>query len=329
MTNQKVYYPEIDALKGFTIFLVILGHAIIVFPINLHENATCLWLYNFIYSFHMPFFFCLSGFLFSFHEDYRSYLWKKVKRIAVPYLIFNLVDMVPRSMFGFLFNRPRSLPESLLSILFYGGEFWFLYVLFILYMIFPPLAALEKKSIKWALAIEGALFIWALLPLESVWILDRLRLYLFFFNTGFLVRSVHTVTYKRMEGTSPIRICALSVLMLALWLTFFSLPTPPQSYKRLISVIIALLGSMTAYTFIRWKPFCNAFARFGSWTLQLYLLNSWTLGVSRLIICTFLGVTNPAVIILFNVAVDFGLSYLFIKYFCVRFRVFRCAMGIV
>ena len=123
MTNQKVYYPEIDALKGFTIFLVILGHAIIVFPINLHENATCLWLYNFIYSFHMPFFFCLSGFLFSFHEDYRSYLWKKVKRIAVPYLIFNLVDMVPRSMFGFLFNRPRSLPDRSYLSCFMAGNF--------------------------------------------------------------------------------------------------------------------------------------------------------------------------------------------------------------
>ena len=36
INNKKLDY--IDALKGIAIFLVVLGHSIIVFPINLHEN---------------------------------------------------------------------------------------------------------------------------------------------------------------------------------------------------------------------------------------------------------------------------------------------------
>ena len=140
MTKSKTYYPKADALKGFTIFLVVFGHSIIAYPVNLHKNAVCFWLFKFIYSFHMPFFFCLSGFLFSYRGNYRAYVRKKALRIAVPYLIFNLLDILPRAMFGFLFHHPRSVTESLIKIVFYGGEFWFLYTLFFIYLMFPFLA---------------------------------------------------------------------------------------------------------------------------------------------------------------------------------------------
>ena len=40
MTSKK-HLQEIDALKGWAIFLVVLGHSIIVYPINLHENIYC------------------------------------------------------------------------------------------------------------------------------------------------------------------------------------------------------------------------------------------------------------------------------------------------
>lgn len=62
LTDQSKYYIEIDALKGFAIFLVILGHAIIVFPINLENIYWCYTLKKFIYMFHMLLFFIISGF---------------------------------------------------------------------------------------------------------------------------------------------------------------------------------------------------------------------------------------------------------------------------
>ena len=56
---------EIDWLRGFAAFLVVLGHAIIVFPVNLHDIFWCRYLYNVIYSFHMPMFFAISGYCYS------------------------------------------------------------------------------------------------------------------------------------------------------------------------------------------------------------------------------------------------------------------------
>lgn len=55
---------EIDIIRGIAISLVILGHAIIVFPVNLHEIAWCKRLHDLIYSFHMQLFFIISGWCF-------------------------------------------------------------------------------------------------------------------------------------------------------------------------------------------------------------------------------------------------------------------------
>lgn len=63
MAIQK--QEEINWMRGFAAFLVVLGHSIIVFPVNLHEIPWCKYLYDTIYSFHMPLFFAISGYCFS------------------------------------------------------------------------------------------------------------------------------------------------------------------------------------------------------------------------------------------------------------------------
>ena len=277
----------------------------------------------------MPLFFCISGFFFSCPQNYSDYLRKKWKRIAAPYLVFNLLDMLLRSTLSFLFHRPRNVMESLLSILFHGGEFWFLYVLFFIYALFPPLAALQKKRMRWKITVETAFLFCAASPIGDFWLfnLGNLRTYLFFFNTGFLLRNLYPLIYERVKEASRLKIAVLSSVLLALWITLLSSPLHTQ-YKYVVSVSLALIGIATIYPLVFWKTFHNAFVRFGPWTLQLYLLNGWTLGISRSIICNIMGVRNPAVIIVFNMLVDFGLSYVVIKYFLARFRVARYVMGV-
>ncbi len=71
-TNSN-HLEYIDALKGFGMFLVVMGHVIMwsfnCYGLNFWNLISskslnvCLW-YNVIYSFHMPLLFWLSGFLF-------------------------------------------------------------------------------------------------------------------------------------------------------------------------------------------------------------------------------------------------------------------------
>lgn len=52
-----------DALKGFLIVLVVLGHSIQASKMQLGESFINDYLWNLIYSFHMPAFMAISGFV--------------------------------------------------------------------------------------------------------------------------------------------------------------------------------------------------------------------------------------------------------------------------
>lgn len=66
-------------LKGFGIFLVVLGHT------HIGKDIA-----KFIFSFHMPLFFFISGFLFNKDIPFTIFLKTKFKRIIIPYLFFSL-----------------------------------------------------------------------------------------------------------------------------------------------------------------------------------------------------------------------------------------------
>lgn len=127
---MKQRIPEIDVLRGLGIVFVLLGHAIIVYPINLHSIPIFQFVFNIVSSVHIYLLFLLAGFCYRKKADYLEYLWGKVKHIMIPYSIFSMVDMVPRALLITFVNRPADFMESIRRILFYGGEYWFLYVFF-------------------------------------------------------------------------------------------------------------------------------------------------------------------------------------------------------
>lgn len=116
---------SIDRMKGFALLLVTMGHIYIPNTVEGHDTPVC----QMIYSFHMAFFFFLSGFMLSLTHGVetkgaRHFLIRKMQTLLLPWLSFTLV-VLP------LLHRGISLPP--LSVLnFYPvGTYWFLPLLFI------------------------------------------------------------------------------------------------------------------------------------------------------------------------------------------------------
>ena len=97
MNNQMTNYRSdvIDSMKGLGIILVVLGHTV------------CNSLSEWIYSFHMPHFFVISGLFLK--EGNNVYL-KRAKTILVPYLVFAIVTYI---YWRFLEQKFRPLNDSL------------------------------------------------------------------------------------------------------------------------------------------------------------------------------------------------------------------------
>ena len=73
--QQRVEW--VDTLKFIGILSVILGH--INFPLN-----------GFIYTWHMPLFFMVSGFFIKFETHFKDFVVKNFKRLMIPYFIFSI-----------------------------------------------------------------------------------------------------------------------------------------------------------------------------------------------------------------------------------------------
>lgn len=72
---------SIDIAKAIGIFLIVLGH-VLKFG-NLRK---------FIYAFHVPLFFFLSGICFT-QKDNKKFIVKKIKTIYIPYIIVSIISI--------------------------------------------------------------------------------------------------------------------------------------------------------------------------------------------------------------------------------------------
>lgn len=87
MNNQQ-RINWIDWSKVFAIYLVVLGHLV-------QRTGIELYIFYFIYLFHMPFFFFISGYLFKVREEtFKQFFANSFKLLVIPYLLLNLIGNI-------------------------------------------------------------------------------------------------------------------------------------------------------------------------------------------------------------------------------------------
>lgn len=139
----------IDLTKGIGIFLVILGH-----------NESPLTAY--IYSFHMPLFFLISGMFHSSEKNYTIFMKKKIKSLLIPYISFSiplfLFWVVIGRKFGESVIKNTPISHSMVGILVgtdiagfssveWGTPLWFLLCIFVVNNIFFYISKLSNTNI--------------------------------------------------------------------------------------------------------------------------------------------------------------------------------------
>ncbi|MEJ6482533.1 acyltransferase family protein [Nostoc punctiforme UO1] len=132
--SQRIEW--IDCWKGLAIITVVVGH--IVNPVS-----------KYIFWFHMPLFFFISGYLYSKKTDYSAFFKKKFLHLLVPYFsflfLFTLLQYLPLIIYSWQHKKILSIDKLIISIFpvlwkqLYGGAnltlwfsvFWFVTCLFI------------------------------------------------------------------------------------------------------------------------------------------------------------------------------------------------------
>ena len=141
---QSFRLTALDSLRGFGILLVVLGH-----------TSQSAGLVSWIFSFHMPLFFIISGMLFHERQFLDSFK-KKVARLLIPYLFFGIVTFAYWALIERRFRGGSGSVANALANIFLAragasnypqnAVLWFLPCLFVTEMLFLGTFTLVKST---------------------------------------------------------------------------------------------------------------------------------------------------------------------------------------
>ena len=209
MTKQRIEY--LDALKGFAIFLVIWGHCIqyLKKDIDVFQNTV----FEFIYSFHMPLFFVISGFFFlsSLKLNLKDFLSKKFLQLLLPCLVWAIIYVGIQLTKDVILGKTIDSNVYLMKIINpLNWPFWFLKELFLSYILAYLSYRIFKKD--WiVLLLITVLLLFA--PFASLY---YQRFLWPFFILGIYIKK----NYSWIEKNSA-KILSVSIIVFAILLYFW------------------------------------------------------------------------------------------------------------
>lgn len=213
---------DIDILKSFAILLVVLGHALqyVLFQGTYEENLV----FRFCYSFHMPLFCFLSGYLFANKKNVSlTYLVRRFLSLIIPWIIWTFIYLLWQHKLNNYFYE-----------LLINPMFWFLPNNFLCFFI---IYISKKTKIKMYITITFQLLIVILL-----YYVTRLKIFsdIFYYIPFYLIG--YTLNLKKKSDfttNSLIRICLSLIMYLLLFQIFTTSDVVINSRSK---TMLSLLG---------------------------------------------------------------------------------------
>lgn len=190
MDNKRLDY--LDFAKGIGIIFVLIGHTFFIPK----------YLQGYIYSFHMPLFFVLSGFVFSTKYPFKVFLKKKTKTLLLPFVSVIPLYVIYFTLVDFIKKDKLNLLSKITGLFFQRTGYvyapWFFVVLFFTEIAFYLIVKITKNR-KQAL-IPIVLLITAMgiiyfktLNYHVLWQLQILFVSVPFFALGYLFKELNAV----------------------------------------------------------------------------------------------------------------------------------------
>lgn len=263
---QRIYY--LDNLKGILIILVILGHAI-QFTIPEYRDE---FAFRLIYSFHMPLFFFISGYLAN-RGCYKSGLVKKrAVQLLLPFVVWAIIS--PLLKYGTL-NAGRVLT----AIEYPDNGLWFLYNLFVYSTFFSFIEWLhDRTKINRWIYILSAYILLALLMVifKTRFNCTQLCYHFIFYGSGYMYKAFD----KSLKIKNVVSGGVIYAILVPFWTTggnplFYDYLNLGDGFAYLYRYGVQILGMM--FFFESGKRFLKKklwlITEYGTITLGVYALH--------------------------------------------------------
>lgn len=300
-----------DSLKFILIFFVVYGHMIETYAPDDSFNRA---IYNFIYAFHMPFFMYVSG-RFSQIKDRAKYR-HGILVILETFLVFQLIRCLKPILTGesFLFDY---------YILYPKGTLWYLAYLIVyrLFIFFMPRKYLANYTATILFLSVTIAILWGFMPTNNF---QKLISFFPYFIMGY-----YSVQLDIKETIKKIPFIFSVIGLLCIFITiYFTVNynigyilyyeisyywTDPYVSPEILclSRILAYISAIIISVFImRIVVENNIFSKYGPKTLFIYMYHTFIVLGLRSIIEKGLLPQNEVILLIYSIAILFGLLLL-------------------
>lgn len=271
-TNMR--YEWVDVCKGLAILLVIIGH---ILPPGILKT----W----IYTFHMPIFFMVSGFFLikNIQVSFITFLKKRTKRLLVPFYVYSFALLIPFFYLqSYFINRhglqvPFSLVDHCIGQLLalrsdwkFTGYLWFLPCLLVSTTIVWSIMkyGLKYKYIYLALAVISGLIYNYYLSYSLPFSTDMALVATLFVFAGIYIFSyVERITWK------IVFLCLVLVTIISQVNGFVDMWSSDLGNSYALFYIGGLSGSVLVIRLSMMLKNCNILQNGGRSSLIIYILH--------------------------------------------------------
>ena len=274
MTKERIKY--IDALRGFTMLLVVFTH-VETFAFNVEPYDTTLG--NILISFRMPAFFFISGYI-----AYKSTMIWNSKNYCFALKKKTIVQIIPTLFFFSLFeffHYKNPYYEFMNNGL---GGYWFTFVLFEMFVIYYTISYVSSKYVVLFLLMLSTLgiCILAFFRSDAAWwhilSMENLCKYFQFFTFGILAQKYNVTFSSLLKNDIFKAIFILVFISCVLLITKTSIRTTFMGKSIVQDMLVRYAGIVVVFSFFMNKE--KYFQEGGKFlvfisrrTLDLYLIH--------------------------------------------------------
>ncbi|MCH1661601.1 acyltransferase [Enterococcus faecium] len=285
----------VDISKGIGIILVVYGHVILgVHDANIGFDGLNYGLqHSFIYTMHMPLFYFLSGIFAGkwVKRDMKTALTQKVRSLLIPYILWGFIQAGIMQLFSGSTNNGQGLANALELPIRPYAQFWFLYDLFWIFIIYYVLVNVLKITPKMILIISLVMLL--ISPTLKFWELQSIFYQFPFFITGTFVLGNKS---KLDKINLPIALISYVVLNLLYYFSGASVLV-----GNAFSLVVAISG-ITLVIAITSRFNSRLLSYIGKSSIAIYVMHIIATAGTRIIMIK-LGVDNVSIHIILGTLV--------------------------
>ena len=289
----KIHFDEIDIVKGIAILFVMWHHSFIQYPIYMLDIPWVKYAVAIHSTFYLTVFFLVSGYLFansrprSFVENFK----KKASRLLIPYVSIAVINLGVKMAFPSLVNaQVGGMGEYIWHFFFEGGELWFVYTLFCIFLVWPPF--LQKIGKKIILALILLLAVTSVIvPYGEFLLYHHFIYYSAFFLGGYLLKDI-----DRKILNDNRNFCLSALLFAVFCVIFVQVELIPYIWHIVLAVIGCWFVWTLSFKILKVTPLNKALSFCGKYSLAYYWMNSFAYVIARTLIVSVLHIESTPVI---------------------------------